>query len=190
MPHQLKKTVVLVGMMGAGKTAVGTALARKLGVDFVDQDDEIQKAANRSIAEIFKENGEEFFREKETRVLQRLLAGPPCILSTGGGAFLSERNRDLIAAQGVAVWLKAELNLLWARVRYRGTRPLLMTDNPFETLKALYQARGPVYALAPVHVQAFSNYSIDDTAQAVLDTLGTHPGILADETEITSNARH
>ncbi|WP_238547694.1 shikimate kinase [Meridianimarinicoccus roseus] len=190
MPQRLHKTVVLVGMMGAGKTAVGTALARRLGVPFVDQDDEIQRAANRTIAEIFRENGEAFFREKETKVLERLLAGPPCVLSTGGGAFLAERNRDLIAARGVAIWLRAELNLLWARVRYRSTRPLLQTENPFETLKGLYEARTPIYALAPIHVQAFSNYSVEDTAQAVVDTLARHPDILTEDTETRHHAQH
>jgi shikimate kinase len=176
-------------MMGSGKTAVGTALARRLGVAFVDQDEEIEKAANRTIAEIFRENGEPFFRDKETRVLARLMEGPPCVLSTGGGAFLSARNRELISAHGVAVWLKAELNLLWARVRYRGTRPLLMTKNPYETLRDLYQARTPIYSLAPVQVQAFSNYSIEDTAQAVLLALAQHPGILSEDAKARIHAK-
>ena len=188
MPYQLHKTVVLVGMMGAGKTAVGTVLARKLGVAFLDQDEEIERAANRTIAEIFRDHGEPFFREKETAVLTRLLQGPPCVLSTGGGAFLSERNRDLIAAQGVAVWLRAELNLLWARVRHRGTRPLLQTENPFETLRQLYAARGPIYALAPVHVQAFSTYSIEDTAEAVVAALAERPDVLTSRTKVRSHA--
>jgi len=178
VPHKLKKTVVLVGMMGAGKTAVGTALARKLGVRFVDQDDEIEAAANSTIAEIFRDYGEPFFREKETQVLGRLLTGPSCVLSTGGGAFLAERNRDLIAEHGIAVWLKAELNLLWARVRYRSTRPLLQTENPYETLRTLYEAREPIYALAALHVPTYSNYSVDDTANAVLRALASHPEIL------------
>ena len=176
--HQLKKTVVLVGMMGAGKTAVGTAVARKIGVPFIDQDDEIEAASNSTIPEIFRDYGEAFFREKETQVLARLLSGPPCILSTGGGAFLAERNRDLIAASGVALWLKAELNLLWARVRYRTHRPLLRTENPFETLRQIYNERTPICALAPIHVTAFSNYSIDDTARSVIATLAEHPDIL------------
>lgn len=178
MAQELKKTIVLVGMMGAGKTAVGTAVARKLSVPFIDQDDEIQAAANSTISEIFQSYGEAFFREKETQVLSRLLSGPPCILSTGGGAFLSERNRELIAASGVSVWLKAELNLLWARVRYRDTRPLLRTENPFETLKNLYEARTPIYAQAAIHVSSFSNYSIDDMATAVIRALAEHPEIL------------
>lgn len=188
MPYQLHKTVVLVGMMGAGKTAVGTVLARKLGVDFVDQDEEIERAANRTIAEIFRDHGEPFFREKETAVLARLLQGTPCVLSTGGGAFLSAHNRDLIAAHGVAVWLRAELNLLWARVRHRSTRPLLQTDNPFETLRQLYAARSPVYALAPVQVQAFSNYSIEDTAEAVLETLAERPDVLTSRPKVRPHA--
>jgi shikimate kinase len=188
VPYQLHKTVVLVGMMGAGKTAVGTALARKLGVAFVDQDEEIERAADRTIAEIFREHGEAFFREKETAVLGRLLQGPPCVLSTGGGAFLAPRNRDLIAAHGVAVWLRAELNLLWARVRHRSTRPLLQTANPFETLREIYDARVPVYALAPVQVQAFSNYSIDDTAEAVLEALARRPDVLTPRDKVRSHA--
>jgi len=188
VPYQLHKTVVLVGMMGAGKTAVGTALARKLGVDFVDQDEEIEHAANRTIAEIFRDHGEAFFREKETAVLSRLLQGPPCVLSTGGGAFLAPRNRELISKHGVAVWLRVELNLLWARVRHRNTRPLLQTENPFATLRDLYAARTPVYALAPVQVQAFSNYAIDDMADAVLEALAERPGVLATPGKVRSHA--
>lgn len=178
MPHSLKKTVVLVGMMGAGKTAVGTAVAKMLGVSFCDQDEEIERASARSIAEIFAEHGESFFRAKETQVLSRLLAGPPGILSTGGGAFLSAENRELIAESGVAVWLNAELNLIWARVRYRTHRPLLQTEKPYETLRQLYEARTPVYALAPVHVPVFSTYSVQDTAIEVIRAIGRDPDIL------------
>ncbi|OSP55455.1 shikimate kinase [Pseudoruegeria sp. SK021] len=185
MGVELKKTVVLVGMMGSGKTAVGTAVARHLGVPFVDQDDEIEAAANRTIAEIFRDHGEAFFREKETQVLGRLLDGPPCILSTGGGAFMSERNRDLIRDRGVSVWLNAELNLLWARVRYRNTRPLLQTDNPYQTLKTLYDLRCPIYAGAQLHVMSRSNYSIEDMATTVVKTLSQHPEIL----KVSQNVR-
>ena len=115
---RLVKTVVLVGMMGAGKTAVGTALARQLGVAFKDSDEEIVRAANRTIAEIFERDGEPFFRARETEVIARLLRGTPCVLSTGGGAFLAEANRSLIHDAGVSVWLKADLELLWQRVRH------------------------------------------------------------------------
>ena len=135
----------MVGMMGAGKTAVGTALARILGVPFRDSDEEIVRAANRSIAEIFERDGEPFFRARETEVITRLLAGEPAILSTGGGAFLSETNRALISEQGVSVWLRADLELLWQRVRHKTTRPLLRTANPEATLRALLEARDPLY---------------------------------------------
>ena len=134
---RLKKTVVMVGMMGAGKTAVGTALAKVLAVPFVDSDDEIVSAANRSIAEIFERDGEPFFRARETEVMARLLRGTPCILSTGGGAFLSDRNRQMIHEAGVSIWLRADVELLWQRVRHKTTRPLLRTANPRETLAAL-----------------------------------------------------
>ena len=140
---RLAKTVVMVGMMGAGKTAVGTALARHLGVPFLDSDEEIVRAANRTIAEIFERDGEAFFRARETEVISRLLRGTPCVLSTGGGAFLSAANRQMIHDVGVSVWLRAELDLLWQRVRHKTTRPLLRTATPRETLRELYEARLP-----------------------------------------------
>jgi len=176
--YRLKRTVVLVGMMGAGKTAIGTALARLLSVPFLDSDEEIVKAANRSIAEIFERDGEPFFREKEAQVLARLLAGPPCVLSTGGGAYLSPANRAAIAREGVAVWLKADLDLLWQRVRHKTTRPLLRTDNPLETLRALLAARTPAYAEAEVVVQARPEYSVDDMTQKVAEALRAHGDII------------
>ncbi|MEP3298230.1 MAG: shikimate kinase, partial [Pseudoruegeria sp.] len=108
MAYRLKKTVVLVGMMGAGKTAVGKALARQLGSSFRDSDEEIVRAADRSIAEIFERDGETFFRTKETQIISRLLEDEKCILSTGGGAFMSDRNRSLIDDKGIAVCLRAD----------------------------------------------------------------------------------
>ena len=113
MGWQLGKTVVMVGMMGAGKTAIGTALARALDVPFLDSDEEIVKAANMSIAEIFERDGEPFFRRKESQVIERLLETERCVLSTGGGAFLSPENRQMISEKGVSVWLRADLDLLW-----------------------------------------------------------------------------
>lgn len=171
MANRLKKTVVLVGMMGAGKTAIGTALARQLGAPFLDSDEEIEKAANRSIAEIFARDGEAFFREREAQVLARLLAGPPCVLSTGGGAFLAPANRAAIARDGVAVWLKADLELLWQRVRHKTTRPLLRTDNPRETLRTLLEARTPAYAQAEVVVEARPEYAVEEMTQKVVQAL-------------------
>jgi len=176
--RRLKKTVVMVGMMGAGKTAVGTALARQLGVPVLDSDDEITRAANRSIAEIFDRDGEPFFRARETEVLGRLLRGNPCILSTGGGAFLAQGNRDLIQAAGVSVWLRADLDLLWQRVRHKTTRPLLRTMNPRETLRSLYEARVPVYQLADLAVDAAADLSVDEMAQRVAEALLTRADVL------------
>lgn len=178
MAWQLNKTVALIGMMGAGKTAVGTQLARMLGVPFVDSDEEITRAASRSIAEIFERDGEAFFRARETEVLGRLLRGAPSVLSTGGGAFLAEANRQMIAGQGVSVWLKADLDLLWQRVRHKSTRPLLRTASPRETLRTIYQARVPVYGLADLTVESRQEYSVEDMAGRVLAALQTRPDVL------------
>lgn len=178
----LAKTVVLVGMMGAGKTAVGTALARQLGVEFRDSDEEIVRAANRSIAEIFERDGEPFFRARETEVIARLLRGTPCILSTGGGAFLAEANRRLIHDVGVSVWLKADLDLLWQRVRHKTTRPLLRTANPRETLRALYETRQPFYALADITVESLADKTVDEMARRVREALRSRPDVLEEAT--------
>lgn len=175
---RLLKTVVLVGMMGAGKTAVGTALARLLNVAFLDSDDEIVKAANRPIAEIFERDGEPFFRDREFEVIGRLLRSEPCVLSTGGGAFLSERNRTQIQDRGVSVWLRADLDLLWNRVRHKTTRPLLRTANPRETLRQLYETRQPFYEQADLVVDSSAAYSIDQMAARVVETLKTRPDVL------------
>lgn len=175
---RLLKTVVLVGMMGAGKTAVGTALARLLNVAFLDSDDEIVKAANRPIAEIFERDGEPFFRDREFEVIGRLLRSEPCVLSTGGGAFLSERNRTQIQDRGVSVWLRADLDLLWNRVRHKTTRPLLRTANPRETLRQLYEARQPFYEKADLVVDSSAAYSIEQMAARVVETLKTRPDVL------------
>jgi len=176
--RKLKKTVVLIGMMGAGKSAVGNALSRLLGAPFVDSDEEIERAANMSVAEVFKRDGEPFFRARESEVLLRLLSGPPCILSTGGGAFLAEANRKAIAEKGVAVWLKADLELLWNRVRHKTTRPLLRTADPKGTLTALLTAREPIYAEAAVTVQARPEYSVEEMAGKVIEALQAHGEVM------------
>ncbi len=178
MTHRLKKTVALIGMMGAGKTAVGTALARQLGVSFLDSDEEIARAADRTIAEIFERDGEAFFRARETEVLGRLMRAPPAVLSTGGGAFLSERNRSVIEASGVSVWLRVDLELLWQRVRHKTTRPLLRTANPRETLRALYEARVPFYCLADLAVDSAIDLTVDAMAQRVADALASRGDVL------------
>ena len=176
--QRLKKTVVMVGMMGAGKTAVGTALARLLAVDFLDSDEEITHAADRSIAEIFERDGEAFFRARESEVLARLLRGQPCILSTGGGAFLAEANRRMIHEAGVSVWLRADLDLLWQRVRHKSTRPLLRTANPRETLRHIHDARVPLYAQADLVVDSLPDLTVEAMAQRVCDALTGRPDVL------------
>lgn len=175
---KLKKTVVMVGMMGAGKTAVGKALAAVLDVPFLDSDAEIELAANMTIAEIFERDGEAFFRDRETQVIDRLLETEKGILSTGGGAFLSDRNRKLISEKGVSVWLKADLDLLWSRVKHKETRPLLRTDDPFATLKELYEARVPVYAKSDICVETQPGYSIAKTTGLVVAALAARPNVL------------
>lgn len=176
---RLNKTVVLVGMMGAGKTAVGQALARMLGVPFRDSDDEIIKAANRSIAEIFERDGEPFFRRKETQVIGRLIEERPAgVLSTGGGAFLSGENRALISDRAVSVWIKADPDLLWSRVRHRTHRPLLATGNPRATLNELHRLREGHYAKADLTVESTTGRSIDDMSREVIAVLATRPDVL------------
>ncbi len=178
MAYVVKKTIALVGMMGAGKTAVGQALARALSVPFLDSDDEIRRAANMEIAEIFARDGEAFFRDREAEVIARLLESERCVLSTGGGAFLSERNRQAIGRAGVSVWLNAPFDLLWERVRHKDTRPLLRTPDPRATLAALYEARVPVYALADLSVRARPEYSIARMTEEVIAALKTRPDVL------------
>lgn len=174
----LKKTVVLIGMMGSGKTAIGGALAKALQVPFLDSDAEIVAAANMSIAEIFERDGEPFFRSKETQVIARLLRTQRGILSTGGGAFMHAANREVVSQHGVSVWLKAETDLLWARVRHKTTRPLLHTDNPYATLAEIAATRNPIYAMADLTVEAQPAFAIEDMTQAVIRTLLTRPDVL------------
>lgn len=175
---KLKKTVVLVGMMGCGKTAVGRALAEMLNVPFLDSDHEIEAAAAMSISEIFERDGEAFFRDRETEVIRRLLDDETGILSTGGGAFMSQHNREMISELGVSVWLDADLNLLWNRVKHKDTRPLLRTDDPKKTLTEIFEKRVPSYALADLTVKARAEYAIRDMAHSVLETLKSRPDVL------------
>jgi shikimate kinase len=176
--YRLKKTVAMIGMMGSGKTAIGTALARILNVPFLDSDAEITQAANLTIPEIFERFGEAFFRDKETKVIARLLKEEAGILSTGGGAYLDPKNRSLISEKGVAVWLRADLSLLWNRVRHKNTRPLLRTPDPYGTLKALLEARAPIYAEADLIVDASTDYTIEEMTGRVIEALLTRPDVL------------
>lgn len=177
-PGVLKKTVVMVGMMGAGKTAVGRALALRLGMRFLDSDAEIETAANMTVPEIFTRDGEPFFRHKESQVIDRLLREECCVLSTGGGAFMAQNNRAMISEHGVSVWLNADLDVLWNRVRHKTTRPLLHTDNPKATLGGLYDARVPLYALADLCVISDGKATIDEMVDRVLLALAARPDVL------------
>lgn len=176
--YRLHQTIVLVGMMGSGKTAIGRALAARLGVVFLDSDAAIEEAASVSIAEIFARDGEDFFRVREAEVIKRLMSGPPAILSTGGGAFLTPRIRELIESNGVAVWLDAPLEILWERVRNKDTRPLLRTANPKKTLTEIFEQRVPVYSKAQLNVKINGSFSIEQTTDVVIDVLAAQPNVL------------
>ena len=177
-PGRLKKTIVMVGMMGAGKTAVGRALAARLQVPFLDSDHEIEAAANMTIPEIFARDGEDFFRLKERQVIARLLTEECGVLSTGGGAFLAAENRETITHNGASIWLQADLDVLWNRVRHRDTRPLLRTPDPRATLAELYEARVPLYAKADLTVTSDGQSSIEEMVDRVLEALRSRPDVL------------
>lgn len=146
------RPIVLVGMMGAGKTTVGRRLAAKLGREFIDSDEEVEKAAGMSIEEIFKLHGEADFRSGEERVIARLLKLGNVVLGTGGGAFVNPQTRALIKQEAVSVWIKADFELLFARVSRRSNRPLLKTANPRQTLAELIDKRYPIYENADIAV--------------------------------------
>jgi shikimate kinase len=150
-----RRSIVLVGMMGVGKSSVGRRLATRLAIPFVDADTEIEKAAGMSIADIFSHQGEAYFRSGEARVIARLLESGPQVLAAGGGAFMNPNTRNLIRAKGIAVWLKAELDVLLRRItKRRNDRPLLQTADPDQTLRALLVEREPIYAQADLTVQS------------------------------------
>jgi shikimate kinase len=148
------RSVVLVGMMGAGKSSIGRRLAGRLGIPFADADNEIETAAGMSITDIFSTYGEPDFRAGETRVIARLLESGPQVLATGGGAFMNAETRNAVSAHGISVWLKAEFDVLMRRIKRRQDRPMLKTDDPAETLRALMEERYPVYAQADITIQS------------------------------------
>ena len=149
------RSIVLIGMMGVGKSSIGRRLGSRLGIPFVDGDTEIEQAAGMSIADIFARHGEAAFRSGEARVIARLLNGGPQILATGGGAVMNEATRALIKERGVSIWLSAELDLLLRRISKRkAERPMLQTDDPAATLRDLLATRQPIYAQADITVQS------------------------------------
>ncbi|HEX9882295.1 MAG TPA: shikimate kinase [Hyphomicrobium sp.] len=149
-----ERSIVMVGLMGCGKSAVGRRLAARLGLPFVDADEEIEKAAGKSIEDIFTEHGEPYFRDGERKVLARLLRSGQQVLATGGGAFMNAETREAIAQSGISVWLRAELPLLVRRVAKRSNRPLLKAGDPEEVMRNLMETRYPVYALADITVES------------------------------------
>jgi shikimate kinase len=168
------RTLVMVGMMGAGKSSVGRRLAARLAMPFVDADIEIEKAANTSINDIFERHGEAYFRDGERRVIQRLLDGEPKVLATGGGAFVNPETRAAIKAGAISIWLKADRDVLMSRVKRRSNRPLLKTANLDTVLDRLIEARNPHYAEATIHVQSRDvahDVVIDDILKSLDDYL-------------------
>lgn len=167
------RSLVLVGLMGAGKSTVGRRLAGRLGLMFKDADVEIEAAAQLTIPDIFAIYGEPSFREGEERVIARLMREGPLVLATGGGAFMREATRARIAEGGISIWLKAELEVLMRRVRKRGGRPLLLTEDPEETMRGLMDARHPVYGGADVMVLS-RDVSHDRVVQDVMEALDAY----------------
>lgn len=170
-PPSRDKPIVLVGLMGVGKTTVGRRLANRLGLGFVDADHEIERAAAMTVTEIFERYGEPYFRDGERRVIARLIDGRPKVIATGGGAFINAETRELILKQATAVWLSAQPEVLAARVARRDTRPLLRGRDPHAVLVELARVRNPVYALAPIHV-ASHRTPHEATVAAILKAIG------------------
>ena len=169
------RSIVLIGLMGAGKTAVGRRLANRLDLPFIDADTEIEVAAGASISEIFAEHGEGYFRQGERKVIARLLEGGPQVLATGGGAYLNPDTRANIKARGISVWLKAELKVLLKRVGRRDSRPLLAAGNAEKVMKKLMEERYPIYADADVTVES-RDVPHDVIVGAVIDALAVKLG--------------
>jgi shikimate kinase len=169
------RSIVLVGMMGAGKSSIGRRLAGRLGIPFVDADVEIEQAAGMSIADIFEAHGEPAFRAGEARVIARLLEHGPQVLATGGGAFMNPQTRTKIRDKGISVWLKADIDVLTRRLRRRSDRPLLKTADPVATLTNLLAERDPVYGEADLTVisrDVSHEVIVDEIATAVRGKLG------------------
>jgi shikimate kinase len=169
-----QRTVALIGLMGAGKTAIGKRLAARLGLPFKDADEEIERAAGCTVAEFFERYGEAEFRAGERRVIARLVEGPPHILSTGGGAYMDAETRDVLHRKAITIWLRAELDVLYDRVKRRGHRPLLRQGDAREILARLMAQRYPVYAEADLVVDSTAqppDVTADHVAEALRDYL-------------------
>ena len=176
-----KRTVAFVGLMGAGKSVIGRLTAQAMRIPFVDSDHEIEHVSRMSISDLFARYGEAEFRALEARVIKRLLQEGPMVLSTGGGAFMQAPVRENIERCGLSLWLKADLDVLWERVRRRSHRPLLKTDDPEATLSALLDERYPVYAQADLIVQS-RDVAKETIVDEVLDAIIKHGPQAADGT--------
>ena len=174
------RSIVLVGIMGVGKSTIGKRLSQYLDIPFVDADKEIEKAAGMDIQDIFDQFGEEAFRSGEKKVIKRLMTEGQKILATGGGAFMNEEIREDIAESGVSVWLNADLEILMKRVQRRANRPLLKTEDPEATMVALLEERNPVYALSDIHIES-RTVSRDVIAGEVVDLLAEKLPEIAEE---------
>ena len=172
------RSIVLIGLMGAGKTAVGRRLANQLDLPFIDADTEIEIAAGASISEIFAAHGESYFRQGERKVIARLLEGGPQVLATGGGAYMNGDTRAAIRARGLSVWLKADVKVLLKRVGRRGNRPLLAGGDPEKVMKKLMHERYPIYAEADVTVES-RDVPHDVIMGAVIDAIAAELGCTA-----------
>ncbi len=170
------RMIVLVGLMGAGKSCVGRRVAQRINVPFVDADAEVETAAGCSIADIFTQYGEEAFRDGERRVIARLLEGPPAVLATGGGAFMDDETRRLILNGSTSIWLRADLDTLVSRTAGRSHRPLLNEGEPREILAKLIEQRYPIYAEADIIVDTGSD-SATVTCDRVIDALASRQNI-------------
>ena len=165
-----ERSIVLVGLMGSGKSTIGRRLAQRLGMAFADADDEIERAAGMTISDMFAKFGEGHFRDGERRVIARLLAGKPLVLATGGGAFINDETRALILADSLAIWLDADIETLVERVARRSHRPLLKGRDPRQVLRDLAAVRNPIYAEAHIRVSSASSPH-EHTVRAILEAL-------------------
>lgn len=170
------RSIVMVGLMGAGKSTIGRRLAQRIGLPFVDADNAIEEAAAMTIPEIFATYGEAHFRDGERRVVARLLQDVPRVLATGGGAFINEQTRALVAQHGLSIWLKADLDVLMKRVRRRSNRPLLNQDDPEGVMRRLMTERYPIYAQADITVET-SNAPHQAVVEQTLCALERHLGL-------------
>ncbi len=184
---QCDRAVVMVGMMGAGKTTVGRRLAPRIGVPFFDADTEIEQAAGMSVAELFKRHGEESFRQGEAKVIERLLDGTPCVIATGGGALLDADTRRRISERAVSIWIKANIDTIVRRATRRGTRPLLKTGDPHEIIKNLLGERSEYYAGADIHIDTQPGPHIN-TVNLIIEMLGDYLGVAPADSPKHSNS--